>query len=195
MSLDPDKLNFPRHSDFLWADRGDFVRAEANTSLSTGTPLLDQVTGTVLNGFLLDNADEAVEALIPIPTYWDRRHDVEIYVYMTCATAVTNAIMPYYAVFKPGEAIPTLVQGVVMSVVSASTSLIIDRGGTGASIIPASALNADKDDKFLQLKLAVTTLAGTPWFLGAELVYTPRWGRSIFGQKGTAGLSNKGVRA
>ena len=185
--MDSSKLSVIRHSDFLWAGNGDFARAEDNTSLSTGTPTLGTVTGTVLSGFLIDADNEAIEATLGLPSYWDRRHDVEIYPLWVCDAAVADVgFTPSYASFAVAKAIPSLTAATVIVDSSASTSLLIDRAGDGSSVIPASAMG--EGDHFLQLKIAVTdksTLGSDLlWLLGAELVYTPRWGHSKLQLKG-----------
>lgn len=184
MGQDHSKLSVVRHSDFLWVDRGDFARSEANVGPSTGTPSITQVTGKPLFGFLLNAANEAAEIVFPIPTYWDRRHPLDVFVHWVSDAAITVAFTVSYGFFKSGEAIPSLTAvASTIAAVSASTSLLLDRDGSVA--IPASALGADADDLYMNLKVAVTTLPSDDlWFLGAELVHTRRVGFSKFGIKG-----------
>lgn len=192
MGQDYSKLSVVRHSDFLWAH--DFnarkdVATELSQSLSTGTPNLGQVTSTMLMGFLIDADNEAMESIMGIPSYWDRRHDVEVYPLWVADAAISGlGFTVSYGIFKPGEVIPSLTGITEIADASASTALLIERAGNGAAVIPASALNADSDDRFLQVKLALTdksTLGSDLlWLLGLEFVYTPRWGFSKHGIKG-----------
>lgn len=184
MSQDHSKLSAVRLSDFLWVDRGDFARSEANVGPSTGTPSITQVTGKSLFGFLLNAANEAAEIVFPIPSHWNRRHDLDVFVHWVSDAAITVAFTVSYGFFKSGELIPSLTAlASTIAAVSADTTLIVDRDGSVA--IPSSALNADADDLWMNLKIAATTLPSDDlWFLGAELVYTPQRGFSNLGVKG-----------
>lgn len=192
MGQDYSKLSVVRHSDFLWAPQFNAQKdltGNVHQSLSTGTPNLGQVTTTMLMGFLIDADNEAMETVMEIPSYWDRRHDVEVYPLWVCDAAVADVVFGiWYGVFKPGEAVVGLTALVSATDSSAGTALVIDRAGSGASFIPASVLNADADDKFLRLKIGVndksTLGSDLLWLLGVEFVYTPRWGFSKFGIKG-----------